>query len=93
MAPIGAIPAGLSAGVAIEFAMPAAIRSLLLRLAILGIIAAVACPLSTLWPALRSVGAASGLMTGILALAVRVEELRSGARRSSPFAVRRRTYC
>jgi len=84
------ILAGLSAGVAIEFVMPAMIRrSLPLRLAvILGIMTAVVCPLSILWPALRPVGAASGLVTGILALAARVEELKSGHFGAAEFSVR-----
>ncbi|AAM01571.1 hypothetical protein [Methanopyrus kandleri] len=84
------ILAGLSAGVAIEFAMPAMIRrSLPLRLAvILGVIAAASCSLSILWPILRPVGAVSGLLTGILALAVRAEELKSGHFGAAGFSVR-----
>ncbi|WP_456482106.1 hypothetical protein [Methanopyrus sp.] len=81
--------AGLSAGVAVEFAMPAMIRrSLLLRLAVVFGVVAAACPFSALWPELRPVGAVSGLVTGLSALAFRLGELKSGHFGAAEFSVR-----
>ncbi|MEO2240532.1 MAG: hypothetical protein ABGY09_00515 [Euryarchaeota archaeon] len=90
MAMIHAVIAGLSAGVALEFALPAMVRRCpwtWLSVAA-GAAAVLLCPLHAVRPWLGTAGAVAGLLAGASALAVRVSELRSGQLGSLEFSLR-----
>ncbi|NPB01619.1 MAG: hypothetical protein GXO28_01750 [Methanopyri archaeon] len=90
MALIDAAMAGLAAGIVLEMAMPAMIRrSITLRTTVVaGAISTVLCALSPVWPSLRTIGAAVAVITGLLAVAVRMGELKSGQFGAAGFSVR-----